>query len=238
MKIRTLIILLITTAIIFLSASSALAQADKPPRTPVSSPLYVNFEVDCKNVASVQVLLDDEYRDILARQIFVPDCQNQTTQTVQTKLYFDTFERLTTAHLSISAYDPETRWIWIKSDNIIFTDSKKPMQYVFNSPNPLLITQPLENTAISERIFEVQGSIEVGQPRSAYFELVSEDGRVLGNALQYIPSSITDGVYNFNFPFEISASRYTGSARLTMQQFGVDIYGIESLASVLLDIDI
>ena len=83
-----------------------------------------------------------------------------------------------------------------------------------------------------------EGSIQVGQPRSAYFELVSEDGRVLGNALQYIPSSITDGVYSFNFPFEISASRYTGSARLTMQQFGVDIYGIESLASVLLDIDI
>ena len=237
-RLRLLTTLLTIAILMLLVVSSALAQTDKPPRTPVSSPLFVSFEIDCKHVASVQVVLDDEYRDILARQILVPDCLNNSTQTIKTKVYFDTFERLTTAHLSISAYDPETRWIWIKSDNIVFTDSKKSMDYSFVSENPLHISQPIDGTALTERVFTVSGNIQVGQPRSAYFELVSEDGRVLGSALLHIPSSVVDGQWDFEFPFEITAARYKGSARLTMQQFGLDIYGIESLTSVLIDIDI
>ena len=234
---RLLLVLLILATLLLVKSNPALAQADKPPRITVSSPIHLNFEISCKDVASVQVVIDDEKRDIIARQIFIPDCKGRTTQTIQTKLYFDTFERLTPAHLSISAFDEETRLIWLVSDNIVFTDLKTPMIYSFETKNPLSIALPVDRTTIAEQIFTVKGSIRVETTRSAYFELISDTGRVLGSALLNIPSNVTNGQWDFEFPFEIISSDYTGGARLTMQQYGLDIYGIESLASVNLLMD-
>lgn len=206
-------------------------------RLPVSSPIELSFDIDCKDVASVQVVLDDEVKDIIARQIFVPDCEGKTRQTVQTRLYFDTFERLTPAHLSISAFDAQTRWIWMKSENIVFTDRKAVMPYTFESENPLSITAPRDDTPITERIFTVEGSVQVGNSRSAYFELVSDTGLVLGSALLNIPATARGSQYDYSFPFEITYPNYKGGARLVIQQFGLDIFGIESIASVYLQIN-
>lgn len=218
--------------------SPAHAQGSAPPRVSVSSPIHLTFEIPCKDVASVQVVLDDEVKDIIARQIFIPDCDGQTEQSIKTKIYFDTFERLTPAHLTISAYDSETRWMWMITENIVFTDLNTPMHYAFKSKNPLAITLPTANTFITDRYFQVKGSVQVGLSRSAYFELVSDQGLVLGNALVTIPSSVVDGQWDFDFQFQITSPRYVGGARLTMQQYGVDIYGIESLTTTYLQLDI
>lgn len=234
---RLILVLLIFAMILLVKASPTLAQADKPPRIPVSSPINLSFEIDCKDVASVQVVLDDEAKDIIARQIFDPLCEGKTHQTVQTRVYFDTFERLTPAHLSVSAFDAETRWIWVKSENIVFTDHKVIMPYKFKAENPLSIITPLDGTLITDRVFTVEGSVQVENARSAYFELVSDKDLVLGSALLNIPASAKGSQYDFSFPFEITRLNYQGGARLTMQQFGLDIFGVESLASVRLQIE-
>ena len=59
--------------------SPTAAQAEAPNRLAVSSPIELSFSYPCRDLASVQVVLDDEVKDIIARQILLPDCNGKET---------------------------------------------------------------------------------------------------------------------------------------------------------------
>ena len=215
--------------------SPTAAQAEASSRLAVSSPIELSFNYPCRDLASVQVVLDDEVKDIIARQILLPDCNGKETGNYSGKIYWDPFERLTPAHLSIGAYDAQTRLIWVQSLDIQFSDAPGPTEVELAFDNPIRINTPEQGTQVSTPSLNVQGELKVSNTSPLNFELVSDAGRIIAAGVFQIPPGSMGEMIGYQVDLPIT-DRQPTEARLSVMQFGQDIFGIESIQSVYLSI--
>ena len=234
---RSKLLLCAIIAGILLAGSSGLPLPAAQERLPVTSPLEVGFTIDCKDVATVEVMIDDEVKDVISRQIFDPQCGDAETKEIKTRIYFDTFERLTKAHLTVIAFDEATRWMWLRSEDLETTREKQPMPISLTTPNPLTILEPAEGATIQGNVINVRASIQADNPYPPNFELVTAEGRVIGSAVIYVPESYRGQLYEFSVEIPINTAFLPTQARLGFQQYGSDIRGVESVTSVLLNLE-
>lgn len=228
--------IILATALAIVLAIGSPEHSKAEGRLPVGSPIELQFTYPCQDLASIQVVLDDEVKDIIARQILPVDCENKDTGLFEGKLYWDPFERLTPAHLSLGAYDAQTRLIWVHSIDIQFVEADTPTRLQLLLDNPIKIDRPVQNETIRSDSFLLEGSLRVNNLNPLNVELVSDAGRIIGSGVFQLPRDALGKTIRYELPITIT-NRSPGKARLSVMQFGQDIFGIESIQSVYLSIE-
>lgn len=231
-----LVLLLVGSANPTAAPVSAQTQA-APATTTVSSPLQVEYEIDCTNAVNIQVNLDTSSYDVIARKIIPVDCGSLPTQSLSTQLYFDVFTVPTYAHLSITTYDEFNRTVRMYTNYVTLSEVPRASTFQMNADIPFQITEPVDGSTISDLSFQVKGSIETNSSSPLNIQLISEKGRILSHEAVFVPSTMLGKDYPFEATLYLPQLSEPTGARLVMQQSASDIYGVKFATSLLVTID-
>lgn len=203
-----------------------------PTDLTASSPLLIDFTIDCEKVSTVELSLSDQNHTIIARQILDPKCGRQKQKSVTTKLYFDIFEPAPQTTLSLSTRDQYSRLIWLDSQPIKLTKQGAPSSLRFSQEADLMILSPSPGESASGKDLTVKGSIPPTTERFFILELIDEQNWVVTHQAVYLPANQTESVYPFEQTIPLPELRQAAELRLVLAFFDPQTAVYTQLTSV------
>ncbi|MEA3327764.1 MAG: hypothetical protein U9R53_10760 [Chloroflexota bacterium] len=184
----------------------------------LTSPITLSAEIHPDPRGLIRVTLTSRNGDLLARQLLRVDTTNSTSpMPFNTDLAFEIPSDQTEALLTLAIQDDTYRTITIRSVLVkLITDGETILQPMIQKDPWLELTQPQPSDEISGGQILITGSVSPLSNRPITFELISDNGSVIGAtqlAVEY-----PNEKFDYNFPLYYSSITEPTDVRLIVRQ--------------------
>jgi hypothetical protein len=209
-----------------------LSIAKPGPLSKVVSPILLEAYAHTGARGSIRVELIGEDGRVMVRKILQISSEAYMSFFLSTKIDFQIATVAEAARLAISVDDEYKRTVALSSvDLILMSMGANERNLAGDGREPFIINKPFAQQVVSGGVVHVEGKVRSFNRQPIIFELITQEGNVVGVKQVFIDPS-PDGrhvPFSVDIPYAVTQLRGT---RLTMRQEGEHIPGVVALSSI------
>jgi hypothetical protein len=200
----------------------------------VSSPIHLQVELGTNAASLIRISLINGSGFTIARQLLPIKTGTENLTAFETWLPFEIPAETSEALLTVSLLDEFRRPQSLRSVPLTLSSesSNEILQDNLFDNDWLTIHSPSPGERLSGGLFHIEGSLIPPEDNLVYFELMTESGRVIGNAFLSIESKAEP--LSFDLPISYRNTDETGNVRLVVRQSSDEYPSIIILDSLLI----
>lgn len=190
----------------------------------VTSPIFVDLHTQCGLDGLIELSLIDKNNFLLTRQVVNQNCVPGVIFEERIPIFFDVNQEGIPARIVVKIEDQFDRPMAISSAKLFLATSQPDItNSMFESS--FLITSPSQGSQIKGQELVVTGEARTDNESPIFFEVMAENGGVLGSTQIPVNQNDDQKVIPFSIKINISEINRNQNIRLIIRQRGLDIPG-------------